>query len=103
MRGHIEGVFPALRNTSWNITSLPTRTYNCIAWAAGDLQRWWWPDFHLQYYWPELVPRELTLERFIQAFGLFAYSRCSDGSFDPAFEKVAIYASADGKPTHAAR
>lgn len=103
MRGRIEAAFPSLRNTSWNITSCATRSYNCIAWAAGDSQRWWWPDPYDQYYWPEQVPREKTLERFIEAFGLDGYSQCQDGSFEPEFEKIAIYAGTDGRPTHAAR
>lgn len=40
----LEELFPGLRETEYTLTSPEDRGYNCIAWAAGDLSRWWWPD-----------------------------------------------------------
>ena len=40
----IDAIFPGLRNSAYRVTSPAARDYNCIAWAAGDATRWWWPD-----------------------------------------------------------
>src|ERR1017187_4287391 len=42
--------------------------YNCIAWAAGEQRRRWWP--------PQLPQEEVTKENFIRAFELLGYRRC---------------------------
>jgi hypothetical protein len=84
-------------------TSPPTTAYNCIAWAASDDERWWWPDPLFQFYWPPTVSREETLEAFLAAYGTLGYSRCDGDELEPGFIKVAIYIGANGKPTHAAR
>lgn len=44
MVGEIESSFPKLQTAAYHITSPATRDYNCIAWAAGDSRRWWWPE-----------------------------------------------------------
>lgn len=43
MREWIEQLFPGLQGTSFEITSPRDRRYNCVAWAANDTRRWWWP------------------------------------------------------------
>jgi hypothetical protein len=80
-------------------TSKATPLYNCIAWAAGDDRRYWWP---CGGYWPKGVPREETLEAFVQAFEVSGYELCEDGSLEPGFEKVALYIDGTGIPAHAA-
>jgi len=37
--------------------------YNCIAFAAGETHRWWWP---MGAYWPEPAPRDETVDSFIR-------------------------------------
>ena len=76
--------------------------YNCIAWAAGDTSKWWWPDPLHQYYWPDGVDRRPTLDAFAHAFSTLGYSPCEDARFEPGSEKVAIFTK-DNAPTHAAR
>jgi len=56
-----------------------------------------------RYYWPPGVQREQTLEAFFAAFQTKGYERCDDSSLEIGFEKLAIYATPDGTPTHAAR
>ena len=97
----LEQHFPNLARTTYSVTSPLTPAYNCIAWAAGDSTRWWWPDDHV--YWPGGVPVEESLDSFVAAFETLEYEACPDGQLEPGFEKVAIYASADAVPTHAAR
>jgi hypothetical protein len=79
--------------------------YNCIAWAASDTSRWWWPDDPIigYGYWPPTVPRELTIPAFVAAFQTLGYTACPDDSVENGFEKIAIYADRNSEPTHAAR
>ena len=49
--------FPKLAPPArFEITSPRTVAYNCIAWAAGETQRKWWPDKMGVAYWPRGVP-----------------------------------------------
>lgn len=88
----------------YQITSAATPSYNCIAWAAGKTDNWWWPPGGFNgYYWPTGAPLESTLENFTEAFRGLGYDVCDSDEFEPGVEKVAIYVDADGMPTHAAR
>jgi hypothetical protein len=94
--------FPLLKQSSCRITSPATTDYNCIAWAAGEDFRWWWPLLGI-YYWPTGVPYEETIDAFILAFRTLGFNVCSDGVFEADFEKVVIYATAAGTVKHMAR
>ena len=94
--------FPNLRRTSYSLASPPSVRYNCIAWAAGDTSRWWWPMDHPAYYWPT-QPRVESLEGFIEAFSTLAFESCDSREPEAGYEKVAIYATEDDNPTHMAR
>ena len=97
--------FPNLNRANHRITSIRTFRYNCIAWAAESNIKWWWPRLSRtsRSYWPPGVPQEVTLAAFIEAFRLLAYQECADGSLENGYQKIALYADASGKPTHAAR
>jgi len=95
--------FPLLKHSGYSVTSPAAVEYNCVAWAAGDIQAWWWPDPFEQYYWPSGIPREETIDAFVKAFGSLGYTICSDANPEPGYEKVAIYAKQYGNPTHVAR
>jgi len=97
-------LFPELRGTGWAVTSPPTPRYNCVAWAAGDTARWWWPDSGRDYYWPPGAPREETVEASVAAFALLGFARCPppDGRLRPEVESVAVFAN-EGRPTQVAR
>jgi hypothetical protein len=99
----IEKTFPQLQTQPYQITSPADRNYNCIAWAADDTKKFWWPDPQYLYYWPPTVIRVESLEAFIKAFQLQGYMPCDDGQIEPGYEKVAIYADSSGKPKHMAR
>jgi hypothetical protein len=49
------------------------------------------------------VPREKTLEAVQAAFAALGYAVCEDADPEPGYEKVSVFASAVGFPTHAAR
>jgi hypothetical protein len=92
--------FPLLKQGNYRVTSPATTSYNCIAWAAGDCDRWWWPDGI--NYWPQEAPVEVTVEAFKKAYQTLGYEECDTFSVENGFEKIVIYAL-NGKPTHAAR
>jgi len=82
--------------------------YNCIAYAAGETDKRWWPHpDKFAFYWPEHLPREPvnreTVENFLLAFEWKGYKRgCKNGEFEEGVEKVALFTIA-GVPKHAAR
>lgn len=95
--------FPRLAAPAqFEITSKRTQTYNCIAWAAGEDKRKWWPDKMKVHYWPKGILREPSLPAFMSAFAAMGYKECEDEHFEAGFEKIAIFTKAS-KPTHAAR
>ena len=93
--------FPELQSGKFEVTSPKTPAYNCIAWAAGEFHRWWWPDN--QNYWPPSVPRARTVEAFVLAFKLLGYEECQDSNLEEGFEKIAIFVGPTKTPTHASR
>ena len=99
MQSHLHRSFPKLRD--FRVTSPPSEDYNCIAWAAGINNDWWWPDPDCT--WPPGVLREVTLSAFIAVFAALGYEPCDDGALEEKTEKVAIYTLPEGWPTHAAR
>lgn len=96
---------PNLVPETYEITSSATRRYNCIAWAAGEDFRNWWPDSFDVGYWPPGVPRQVTIQAFIRAYGALGYRPCIDGALEPGVEKIALYGKGQPGaeiPTHAA-
>lgn len=98
----MDHLVPNLAAEGFTTTSPASRRYNCIAWAAGRDDAWWWPDPQLVYHWPDSAPRRETLDAFVAAFATLGYQPCPDGTAEDGFEKIAIYQLA-GLPTHAAR
>jgi len=90
-------------------TSPKSNAYNCVAWAAGEDDRWWEPadpryDPHIgPKHWPDGVPQRYTVENCVRVFVLLGYSACDGPEHEAGFEKIAIYADDDGEPTHVAR
>lgn len=84
----LEREFIKLRDEHYLVTSDSTDEYNCIAWAANDTERWWWP--HPDAYWPTDLPRVETLENFIRAFQALGYGPCEDGALEAGYTKVVI-------------
>ena len=103
MPDDFEKPFPTLRSASYQVTSERDVSYNCIAWAAGNITHWWWPSDSPFSYWPQQVPREETLQSFIQAFQRLDYKSCEDRRLEVGFQKVAIFVDSSNTPTHMAR
>ena len=99
----LQGSFPGLTAQNSRPTSPIDPKYNCIAWAAEDDTRWWWPDPMNVSYWPRQAPRTPSIEAFKIAYGTMGYTVPTTDELEDGLEKVAIYASSWGAPTHAAR
>ena len=95
----LESTFPNLRGTGYEITSLETPRYNCVAWAAGFSNRWWWPT--PGYYWPG-ENLETSVTAFERTFAALGFTVCESGELELGFEKVALYAK-ESLPCHMAR
>jgi hypothetical protein len=94
--------FPRLTAANSRVTSPTDHRYNCLAWAAGDFAHWWQPGpgFH----WPiPSAPDADRIEDLIAAFAAVGFVPCEPGDPEPGFERIALYADADGRYTHAAR
>jgi hypothetical protein len=86
----LEQVFPKLVAAGYEETSKKTCSYNCIAWAAHDTHRWWWP--HPDAYWPAWIKQKVTVDCFVRTFRWFGYRECNNSRREFAFDKVALYA-----------
>jgi hypothetical protein len=88
-------------------TSPSTPEYNCIAWAAEDPDRWWWPANPEEFftsYWPEGSNRDDSVDCFVEAFSThLGYQRCESDALEPSLQKVGIYVNSSGRVTHMAR
>ncbi len=93
--------FPNLNKTPYTVTSGQDWQYNCIAWAAGDNAKRWWPLTE-DYYWPNEAPDGNTIQTFTDTFSEMGYDICEHGKLESGYEKVALYAQ-NGTPTHMAR
>ena len=95
--------FPNLTDDNHVVNSPQTNDYNCIGYAAGDDERWWWPQMKPQGYWPPDVADEITVDAFTQAFKNLGYDRCENGTLVEGFEKVVLYVESSNTPTHMSR
>ncbi len=98
----LDHVIKGLEGWDYEVTSDNTFDYNCIAYAADENFRWWWPSDGHDTYWPESAPCEVTREAFVLAYASIGYHLCEDGGYDPAYEKIVLYFM-DDAPTHAAK
>lgn len=93
--------FPNISKKNHTVSSDQDTGYNCIAYAAGDTGRWWWPLDPFGY-WPANIPRTDSPESFVRAFETLGYRQCADGKQAKGKEKIALYTRA-GRVRHAAR
>jgi hypothetical protein len=105
----LEQLCPGLQGSTYDVKSPRDPSYNCIAFAVGDLSQYWDVIEGLPkgvrvkgYYWPDGVPGPDTLIGWIKVFEVHGYRETGDSSLELEYEKVAIYVSVDG-PEHVAR
>ena len=87
---NLSEIFPRLDESNHQVTSPRTIKYNCVAWAAGQTDRWWQPGC----FWPiESARDDHGIGNLVMAFKSFGFEECEDGSLDPSVEKLALYGS----------
>jgi len=74
--------------------------YNCIAFAFGDVKRWWWPDG--ANYWPLPIQSRDVAAEFERLLRHFAFMQVTDGSYKKDSHTIAVLYQ-DGEPLHACR
>jgi len=83
--------FPRLTPENHRLTSPASVSYNCVAWAAHDTDRWWQSE---GYYWPVFAPVESHgIGALIEAFASLGFKECANEQLNPEFEKIALYGS----------
>jgi hypothetical protein len=97
VNAELEGAFPSLAAEGSVVASPKTHSYNCVAWAAGDVSRWWGPGI----YWPG--PPGDDLAALAGLFAALGYAPCVGDDLEASHEKIALYADDQGEWTHAAR
>ena len=81
--------FPNLANEEFKIIGDPTDQYNCIAYAAGDSTKWWWPDGI--NYWPSWATLDNRMESLKEVFAGQGYEQCHNSTAEEGYQKVALY------------
>ena len=91
--------FPNLYGEGFEVVARPSERYNCIAYAAGDVTEWWWPDGI--NYWPSWATLDTKMESLVEALAGLGYEQCNDSTSEDGYEKVALY-EVQGEFQHAA-
>ena len=97
--------FPNLVRANYQVTSPRDVTYNCIAHAAGEDDKWWDPcKFPAPgYYWPEFAKRDADIDSLKSCYQTKGFEVCADGAPEDGFTKIVLYADSNEAWTHAAR
>jgi len=94
--------FENLKDGEFEKTSNSTPKYNCIAYAAEETHRKWWPVPYAMVgsdvYWPEGVSKVCSRKNFVLAFETLGYKPCENVEIEDGYEKVAIYVTAKASP-----
>ena len=98
----IDEDLPHLAAEGYELTSDPTDEYNCIAYAAGETDRWWSHVEGDDYYWPQHASRTPSIASLIEVFTGLGYEPCENAADELGFKKIALYADQQGDWTHAA-
>ena len=91
--------FPKLASEGFEIVDQPSERYNCIAYAAGDTDNWWWPDG--VNYWPPWATLTSSIASLEEAFAELGYELCDDYAIEAGYHKVALYEQ-QGRMQHVA-
>lgn len=72
--------------------------------GGGHATNWWWPELDVENgYWPTGIAHEVSLSAFVAVFATLGYLPTEGDALEPGWERIALFAIADGTPSHAAR
>lgn len=99
----IKSLCPSITQNDYQVTSKATNLYNCVAWVLDDEARWWEPVVGGGYYWPSSAELgDYSIQAYTRMFEEQGFLVCGHLSVEDGFEKIALYANADGEFTHVA-
>ena len=101
MLNEIEGLFPNLGRSGYEITGEASDEYNCIAWALRTTSPWWGYQDPGDY-WPPTLPRNQEIGTLMDLFADEGFTLCEDDTLESGYEKIALYAFV-GQFTYVAR
>ncbi len=90
----LESVFPGLAEAAWDVASPQDPAYNCVSFAIGEVDRWWWPLAlpGSGAYWPQDSPRSETLEAFRATLQGLGFLPADDEALVEGVSKLALFA-----------
>ena len=91
--GLLVEAFPNLASEGFEIVEQPSERYNCIAYAADDTSKWWWPDGI--NYWPPWATLDDRMESLKEVFAGLGYEQCQNSDAEEGYQKVALYGFQD--------
>ena len=93
--------FPNLTPTNHRVIGPADPEFNCIAWACGNVRRWWQPG--PRFHWPVAsAPDDFAVDNLLAALTAVGFEVCPTADLEAGFDKIAVYAVA-AEYTHAAR
>lgn len=100
-----ERLYPNLLSHGYCVTSEETLhkpvRYNCVAWAAlGDVGKWWQASDEPDHFWPRGILDDGSFQSYVELYEYLGYKRCESRRFEFFYEKVALFADADGEFSH---
>jgi hypothetical protein len=96
----LQVLFPKLTPSTYKRISKAAPRYNCMAFANGDKRKWWEPGCPGgRFRWPEDV-KQSTVEAYAKVFENDGFTRTTNRSHDPEYEKIAIYRDSEGAFSH---
>lgn len=85
-------------------TSHADPLYNCVAWAFGRANVFWWPDPWDPGVWP--IEHDFTdygLGAFRRLFETWGWRASENADYDSRLDKIALFVDSELTPTHLAR
>lgn len=100
--GKFEDNFPNLHFRPYYLKSPYNPAYNCLAFAVDREDLFMNASEVKGYHWPPGM-RQNSMQAWVEIIESYGFALCENGDHEIGFEKVALYADADGIPQHAAK
>lgn len=102
----IKSIPSLLNDQLYKITSPITRNYNCVAWALGRDDVWYWPPLGKEpepdEYWPKGISDDENILTFVSAMEHEGFILCDDIEYEEDYTRIALFAQ-NGLCSHACR
>ena len=98
----IKKKWPNLNNDNARTTSEFSWFYNCLGFAVGDEENWWWPTKEEGIYWPKEFPFINSTTNILKMLKeKFNYEKCESGELEEGYVKITIYGISESySPKH---